>query len=97
MVIAKTIVEYGIIGKTGGKNRVALQPDEMPKHRHTITGQYMQKEGSRTKTVVALDSSMDVSHGNVTYDGKIGYAGEGYPHENRPPFIVMAYIIKVKD
>ena len=73
-----------------------LTPDEMPKHRHTITGQYMQKDGSKTKSVVALDSSGDVYHGDATYNWKIGYAGGDGWHNNMPPYMTINYIIRAK-
>lgn len=41
-------------------------------HNHSITGEIMQKDGSSTKEVVAIDTRADVGHGNVTYNNKIG-------------------------
>jgi microcystin-dependent protein len=67
-------------GKTGGLDSVSLDITQIPPHdhdvidnghNHSITGQYMQKSGMTTLTVVALDASEDESHGNMTYTDKI--------------------------
>ena len=87
--------DYNEVGNTGGEDRHSLTVDEMPSHRHSITGEIMQKEGSSTKKVVALDAGGDSNLGNRTYSDKIGYTGGGEAFDNRPPYYTLAFIIKV--
>ena len=87
--------DYNEVGNTGGEDRHSLTVDEMPSHRHSITGEIMQKEGSATKKVVALDAGGDSNLGNRTYPDKIGYTGGGEAFDNRPPYYTLAYIIKI--
>ena len=74
--------DYNQIGKTGGEKKHILTVEEMPKHRHNM-------------------NYGDALGGNGTgyaYSGTIGtgpaamlYAGGDQPHENRPPYEVMAF------
>ncbi|MFT3738784.1 MAG: tail fiber protein [Breznakibacter sp.] len=107
-------LDYDAIGKPGGKSFETLQIDNLPSHNHTvidnghthsITGQIMQKDGTSTKAVVALDTNGDPGHGDKTYNNKIVSAtsnitlestGDNQPFENRPPYYVLAFIMRVK-
>ena len=88
-------VDYNAISKTGGEDRVTLQLHEMPPHSHVMNPRTWLNNGSYPG---------DWDHGvlrieNLRYnigDQVTGPAGGGQAHENRPPYIVMAYIIKVK-
>ncbi len=80
---------------TGGEKLHTITEAEMPEHNHTITGEVMQKDGSVTKQVVALDTQADPAHGNVTFNDKIGDTGGGQPHENRPPFMVFVFAQRI--
>lgn len=74
--------DYNQVGKTGGEKEHILTVEEMPKHRHNM-------------------NYGDALGGNGTgyaYSGTIGSgpaamlpAGNDQPHENRPPYIVMAF------
>lgn len=74
--------DYKQIGKTGGEKEHILTVEEMPKHRHNM-------------------NYGDALGGNGTgyaYSGTIGsgpaamlFTGNNQPHENRPPYIVMAF------
>lgn len=89
--------DYNAVGNNGGEKNHKLTVNEMPSHSHSITGQIMQKDGSSTKKVVAIDTNGDSSSGNMTYAAgtKIGSTGGGTAHENRPPYYVLCYIKKV--
>ena len=87
--------DYSEIGLPGGEAFVQLNEEHLPPHNHSITGEIMQKAGSSTQEVVALDTGNDPSFGTVQFDNKVGYTGEWQPHENRPPYYVLAYLIKV--
>lgn len=81
--------EYGNIGNTGGEATHQLTEAEMPKHRHG----YGTPSWHDGRTTVSGGHRMP----DVAAREQTDVAGGGQPHENRPPYIVMAYIIKVKD
>ena len=90
----------GEIKNRGGMDRVALQLHEMPPHRHRFLSPIrvggdlpadVLEEG-RMGSRVSGDSNSSTMESYLTSE-----EGGGLSHENRPPFIVMAYIIKVKD
>lgn len=94
--------EYGNIGNTGGEVTHQLTEAEMPKHKHDILGHWGDKQ-NRQQDSLRYDGRQ-WSGGDPGNDGGTHWrgdfcadAGGGQPHENRPPYIVMAYIIKVKD
>lgn len=85
--------DYDQIGKTGGAKTVTLTKDQMPKHSHIIG---TRQEGESKKGNGARDASV----GNFTDDNPWGTkttneVGGGLAHENRPPYYVLAYIIKL--
>lgn len=88
-------VDYDTISKTGGKDRVTLQLHEIPPHSHVMNPRTWLNNGSYPAdwdNCVLRIEALRYNLGNqVTWP-----AGGGQPHENRPPYIVMAYIIKVK-
>jgi microcystin-dependent protein len=78
-------------GKTGGTESVTLTVAEMPSHNHTFS-----KGGDRTLDIVPshyiIESNPDHSG---TYDAGMNYTGGNQPHENRPPYYVLAFIMKL--
>jgi len=83
--------DYNIVGKTGGKEKHALSAEENGQHTHDIP----------------LDDGNDTQKGifmNVNIQNDASYtkffttesSGLGKAHENRPPYMAMPYIIKVK-
>lgn len=88
------------IGDTGGAAQVTLTEAQMPVHGHDVTG----KAGQAGQTGVGMYAS-NVGGGSgwqvlsTTENGSISglrttSAGSGQPHENRPPFFVLQYIIR---
>ena len=96
-------INYGLLGNTGGKDVYALSEAEMPKHRHEMkmwrangyglaTGSY----GGWWFHTSVLVHANSLSEHNATADRYTEYIGSNQPHENRPAYYVLAYIIRVK-
>lgn len=82
---------YGTIGNRGGKPLVQLSQPEMPAHTHTISGTLKnQGVGVGVGSKVFTGSVSDASSNAFT-----DQSGDSLSHENRPPYFVLAYIIKV--
>lgn len=95
--------DYGGIGATGGEEKVTLTEKQMPKHRHVYTddtnaeGKYPSVELGFPQGVGGVNDGQ--SSGSSTGRGTIyrtSLEGGSESHENRPPYFVLAYIIKVK-
>lgn len=97
--------DYKRKGLGGGKKMVTLTEDEIPEHSHDVTDYYYpersahiggnvtnnpatQKYGSK-----ATDTDND---GMLYINHETGSVGEGAAHENRPPYYVLAYIMRVR-
>lgn len=100
--------EYGM-GKTGGEERVWLSISEMPSHAHDFDDYYYIENynsvsgtniyGNRVSIGSGYRGAGDTDGDNNTILYKrhsSAYSGSGNAHENRPPFFVLAYIIKAK-
>lgn len=79
------------VGETGGEEEVTLTEVQMPKHQHrvyttgTTAGQSYYWVTSTTNTNKA-----------TTADGALtSYKGGSEPHNNMPPYYVLAYIMKL--
>jgi microcystin-dependent protein len=85
-----TTENYGKVGNRGGLRDVALTVAQIPSHNHTVrTG----GDG------YADNNTNDYLHGQNPDNRQATYttssAGGGQAHENRPPYYVLAFIIKV--
>ncbi len=98
------------INKTGGQNEVTLTVEQMPSHSHSgstgiggshthnvtvvdgVGGSYNHPplQGSPTRTSQTTNSA-----GSHSHSLSINNTGEGQPHENRPAFYKLAFIMKV--
>ena len=79
--------DYAAVGKTGGKQDVALTVNEMPNHSHDSNNLIMDSRGNGEATFrAAYTASTSAKGKNI----KTETAGSGGAHENRPPFYVLA-------
>ena len=87
--------DYNAPGRTGGEKTITLTVDQIPSHNHN----------NRVKTV-GYALSWNGSCEAATHDGQgknNGYqdisgqsTGGDQPHENRPPYYALCYIMRVK-
>lgn len=90
---------YGKVGNKGGRTSVALVATEMPAHYH-LNGISDDQPGSFVYGGVTTDMPGAATQGILNeqnshnYQGKTNIVGGGQAHENRPPYYVLAYIMK---
>lgn len=82
--------EYNSIGLTGGVEKVKLTIDQMPNHAHGIKFTE-NKWGDNANSRPFPDAT-----GSAGYTAQTEAVGGSQEHENRPPYYVLAYVIKVK-
>lgn len=82
--------DYKKYGNAGGEKKHTLSTDEMPRHNHGLKFR-TEKWGDNANKRPFPDLN-----GTDGYKASTDYAGSGQAHENRPPYYVLAYIIKVK-
>lgn len=99
------------VGATGGANTVTLTVDQIPSHTHTATCStagahshtyvhswtFIGPDGLSGGSSAHSDNenwttSTDGAH---THTITIGATGGGQPHENRPPYYALAFIMKL--
>ena len=83
---------YGV-GEYGGETQHTLTIEELPSHTHT----YKRHEFNRTD--VDPDTGEDVyGANNKTLGARMGTTeatGDGFPHNNMPPYYALCYIMKI--
>lgn len=86
--------DYNTIGKLGGSKAHTLQVSEMPAHRHSLNSTLIEKAGNTTEIAV-VNNNDDTATGDQIFPTKINETGGNQPHENRPPFYTVVYMIKL--
>jgi microcystin-dependent protein len=81
---------YSQMWGTGGSETVTLTPEQMPVHSHTI--EFTEEKWGDNANSRPFPSPA----GTSGYTAQTASAGGGQSHENRPPYYVLAYVIKVK-
>lgn len=96
--------DYNLIGNTGGQDKVTLTTPEIPSHVHNFADAYFIEaydgigiNGSQwIGNNLYGSSKTDRDNSYVAlWDHDTRATGGGQPHENRPPYYVLAYIIKL--
>ena len=77
--------DFDTIGATGGEKTHTLTIDEMPNHNHGIL---VEQQGGDTQYGISVISSGARSNFNAIYSNK---TGGDQPHNNMPPYQVVAY------
>lgn len=79
--------DYNTIGKTGGEKKHQLTIAEMPAHSHPFNpGDQNGQSDNANDRAVMLPGNQNRTTGST---------GGDQPHENRPPYFTLAYIIKL--
>lgn len=97
--------DYNLIGNTGGQEKVTLATQEIPSHVHNFADAYFIEAHA---DLVGANGTQwignNLSGSNKTdkdnsyvclWDHDTRATGGDQPHENRPPYYVLAYIIKL--
>lgn len=96
--------DYSTVRKTGGEKKHTLQVNEMPAHTHEVKDYYYSENhsgGGRSGNDYFSNAS--IGSGDTDSDNHYLYyyrhpsysTGGSAAHENRPPYFVLAYIIKL--
>ena len=89
------------VGTTGGKDSVTLETQHLPEHTHDYLAlddwSHMEQLDIKTGNIGAYDVAR-IGDTGTTDDidlCRTSPTGGGQPHENRPPYFALAYIMKV--
>ncbi|GGG33534.1 hypothetical protein [Hymenobacter glacieicola] len=89
--------DYDVIGDTGGEEMHRLTTAEMPSHNHAKDGQFEYNQllrkapyGSKTTAASTDGTGNGGQEPDITTSMPISPIGGDQPHENRPPFYVLA-------
>lgn len=89
-------------GNTGGAASVTLTLNQIPSHRHNYVGDDMLNGIDawwtiyRWNTSTKYDASSSLNQGHKSHVYGTSYEGGDQPHENRPPFYALCYIMRVE-
>ncbi|TAD83320.1 MAG: hypothetical protein EAY75_15065 [Bacteroidetes bacterium] len=79
------------VGADLGRKKVQLEATELPSHEHTISI-YKNDTGGGAQGNTAY---LGTDNGAITTSWPTQNTGGNQPHENRPPYYTLAYIIKL--
>ena len=82
------------VGATGGSDKVKLTVDEMPRHQHSFFGDdQLWKGASKERDAFGYDAESELKGGAAYF--RTSPAGDDKPHENRPPYYALCFIMKL--
>lgn len=82
------------VGSTGGANSVTLTIGQMPAHTHTFNGSGDNSVDDWTNPA-SKGQFRNLNDRPGTYTAGMNSTGGGLPHENRPPYYALAFIMKL--
>ena len=85
--------DYSTVGNTGGEKKHQLKVDELPSHSHSYSFKGADLTLSWKDNNNFYNQSEHYGNNNTKYTDN---AGGDQPHENRPPYYALCYIIRVK-
>ena len=85
---------YGVAGNTGGKDSVQLVTAEMPSSTVSLPGQRGGDNNDNNNTTRFAGGDKSTSETGFNFTINVDLPGEDQPHENRPPYYVVAFIIR---
>ncbi len=96
-VTGKLWQNYGKVGNTGGEGMVRLTAEQNAEHDHPFDDIFFSEAGGSKAVPGGLGSNRtDNDNRGYTVPSKTQKSGSGHPHENRPPYIVVAWIQKIR-
>jgi microcystin-dependent protein len=98
-----------ILGQNGGVENVILSTQQLPSHTHQFLAAnvgdsntpgittILANEGGADASKVSIYAPFDPNPANMTtlLPTSLATAGNGQPHENRQPFLVLSFIISL--
>jgi microcystin-dependent protein len=81
------------VGATGGANEVTLTIAQMPSHKHTFTMNLADIDEHWKQDPYLFNPTKQYPDLKGTYD--TGATGGDQPHENRPPYYALCFIMKM--
>ncbi|MDR0620051.1 MAG: hypothetical protein LBG17_09155 [Bacteroidales bacterium] len=90
--------DYNTTGKTGGAETVTLNTNQIPSHSHKIGEGWYNNASNNSSAGKLVSYQKYSSMGNNKHEENMfSWAeGGGQAHENRPPYYVLAYIMRTK-